>query len=1128
MHDKDCHGKPVAEVVSSFRTHLDNGLTQQEAQERLRTLGANELTEKPRPGFLALLFNQFNNYLVIILIVAALIALALGEWVDSIAIMIIVVLNAVVGVVQESKAEQALAALKKMSAPNAQAIRDGRQVTVPGRELVPGDVVLLEAGNYVPADLRLITSVNLKVEEASLTGESVPVEKNAGAVLDKEIPLGDRKNSAFMSTMVTYGRGKGLVTGTGMHTQIGLIAEMIQSYEDEDTPLQQKLEHLGKVLGTICIGICAFVFIYGLVRDTRLTDIFTIGFLNYLQGEQKDIINLFMTAVSLAIAAVPEGLPAIVTICLALGMQQMVKRHALIRKLPAVETLGCATVICSDKTGTLTQNEMTVVQGWTGNKRFRVTGEGYNPSGQFSLEGKPFDAGKDPEAALLLHGALLCNDAKLDEQADEAGKRAWRIIGDPTEGAMAVVAIKGGYRREELEKTLPRVQEIPFDSDRKRMTTLHDTQGQASAAGFRYPRFVAFVKGAPDVILDLCGHIQQDGQPAPLTAEKRKEVLEQNRDLASHALRVLGVAYRPLEGVPDNCTPETVEKDLTFVGLLGMIDPARPEVTEAVKVARGAGLKSVMVTGDHKETAEAIAREIGILTQGGLVLTGPEIEKMSDAELAAKADRLQVCCRVSPLHKTRIVDAMKARDHVVAMTGDGVNDAPALKRASIGVAMGITGTDVSKQTADMVLTDDNFASIVSAIEQGRIIYSNIRKFVYFLLACNAGEILIIFGSMLFGLPIPLRPVHLLWLNLVSDGAPALALGMEKGDPDIMKHAPRPPREPVINRDMAIGIGVIAVVDAIAILTAFYLGLQRYPGHLEAAQTIAFVTLCTSELIRAYTARSEYHSVFAIGMFSNKWMNWAVLVSFSLVLAVVYLPFLQPFFDTVPLTLDDWLLMLPFFFASPIAMELLKLYFRSRAARPAAAAQEAVPAAQHRLAAARPGAPGSAMRKVLVPVDGSRNCEFAVRHIVQRFMNNTAMEVHLLNVQPTFGGYVSRFVSRKALHDFHRDESEKALRPVRQLLDGFGVPYSVHTAVGDRAQAIVATARRLRCDEMVMSTARKNSLTRLVENSVTNRVLELAPVPVEVIAGDAISPWERYGIPAALSSLLAALLAATVD
>jgi len=934
MEGKESHSKPIHDVIAEFQTHLEQGLTQQEAQDRLRKFGGNELTEKPRPGFLSLLWDQFNNYLVIILIVAALIALALGEWVDSIAIMFIVALNAVVGVIQESKAEQALAALKKMSAPNAQVMRDGHQVTVPGRELVPGDIVLLEAGNYIPADMRLITTVNLKVEEASLTGESVPSEKNAAVVLDKEIPLGDRRNSAFMGTIVTYGRGTGLVTGTGMSTQIGLIAEMIQSFEDEDTPLQQKLEHLGKVLGTICIAICAFVFVYGLFRDTKLTDIFTIGFFNYLQGEQKDIINLFMTAVSLAIAAVPEGLPAIVTICLALGMQQMVKRHALIRKLPAVETLGCATVICSDKTGTLTQNAMTVVQGWVGGKRLRISGEGYSPTGQFSVDGKPFDPRSDADAAVLLHGAMVCNDAKLEERSDEAGKRSWQIIGDPTEGAMVVVSAKGGYQRGELDKVLPRVQEIPFDSDRKRMTTIHGTDGagdQASAANFRYPQFVAFVKGAPDLLLDLCSHIQQDGQAVPLTDAKRKEVLEHNLDMARSALRVLGVAYRPLQEVPASCTPENVEKDLTFAGLLGMIDPARPEVMDAIKVAKGAGLRSVMVTGDHKETAEAIARDIGLLSKGGLVLTGPEIEKLTDEELTAKADSLEVCCRVSPTHKTRIVDAFKARGHVVAMTGDGVNDAPALKRANIGVSMGITGTDVAKQTADMVLTDDNYASIVAAIEQGRIIYSNIRKFVYFLLACNAGEILIIFGSMLFGLPIPLRPVQLLWLNLVSDGAPALALGMEKGDPDIMKHQPRPPKEPVINRDMAIGIGIIAVVDAIAILLAFYFGLQRYPGHLEAAQTIAFVTLCTSELIRAYTARSEYLSVFSIGVFSNKWMNWAVLASFLLVLAVVYVPFLRPFFDTVPLTLDDWLFMFPFFFASPIAMELVKVYFRSRTA-----------------------------------------------------------------------------------------------------------------------------------------------------------------------------------------------------
>jgi Ca2+-transporting ATPase len=919
--------------------------------------------------------------------------------------------------------------------------------------------------------------------------------------------------------MVTYGRGKGLVTGTGMNTQIGMIAEMIQSYEDEATPLQHKLQHLGKVLGSAVLVICAVVLVYGLFRDTRLLDVFELGLLEYLRAEQRDIINLFMTAVSLAIAAIPEGLPAIVTICLALGMRQMIKRHALIRKLPAVETLGCATVICSDKTGTLTQNAMTVVQGWIAGKKFRVTGEGYSPSGQFLLEDKPFETSGDPDATLLLHGALLCNDAALDQGVDEEGRRSWRIVGDPTEGAMAVVAMKAGFQRSDLEKALPRVQEIPFDSDRKRMTTIHRGDG---AAG--YAPVFAFVKGAPDVVLELCTHIRENGQAVSLSEEKRREVLDQNRGLASHALRVLGVAYRPLDAVPDSPTPQTVEKDLTFVGLLGMIDPPRPEAIEAVRVANGAGLRSVMVTGDHKDTAEAIAREIGILTPGGVVLTGAEIDKLSDAQLAAQADKLQVCCRVSPQHKTRIVDAMKANGHVVAMTGDGVNDAPALKRANIGVAMGITGTDVSKQTADMVLTDDNFASIVAAIEQGRLIYSNIRKFIYYLLSANGGEILIIFGAMLMGMPIPLRPVQLLWLNLVTDGAPALALGVEKGDSDIMKHPPRPPKEPVINHDMAIGIGVVALVDTIAILFAFYLGLQRYPGSLEAAQTIAFVTLSISELVRAFTARSEYHSIFSIGVFSNGWMVWAVGASLLLVLMVVYVPFLQPFFDTVPLTLDDWLMMAPFFFVSAIAMELLKVYFRRSATR----LETRQAGALAGFASTSASAQGGNMRKILIPVDGSRNCEFAVKHVIREFMNNTAMEIHLLNVQAPLSSYITRFVSRKNVREYHRDEAERALQPIRQLLDSFGIPFAVHIEVGERAQCITATAHRLHCDHIVMSSARKNSLTRLVENSTTNRVLELTSVPVEVIAGDAVSRWERYGIPAGLGALIALLLAAVAD
>ena len=702
MHEES-HDKPVGQVAAELETHLERGLTQAQAHERLRQHGPNELREKPRPGFLALLWAQFNNYLVIILVVAAVVSALLGEYVDAIAILFIVALNAVVGVIQESKAEQALAALKKMSAPNAQAVRDGHQVTLPSRELVAGDLVLLEAGNYVPADLRLVETVNLKIEEASLTGESVPVDKNSAVVLDKEIPLGDRKNSAFMGTLITYGRGRGLVTATAMNTQIGLIAEMLQSFDAEDTPLQRKLAHLGKVLGTACLAICAVVFIYGLFRDTHLGAALNGGLSDYLQSEKRDIVNLFMTAVSLAIAAVPEGLPAIVTICLALGMQRMIKHHALIRKLPAVETLGCATVVCSDKTGTLTQNEMTVVQGWTGGRTFRVTGEGYNPAGQFLAANGPFDPRGDADMRLLLQGATLCNDARLEEASGESGKVSWQIIGDPTEAALAVAAAKSGYWREALHRAWPRVQEIPFDSERKTMTTIHrcDAAPDAGTIPGGAAPYVAFVKGAPDVVLGLCNARIAEGEVHALTDGARREILERNHDMAKDALRVLAVAYRPLAALPDAVTPEAVETGLVFVGLLGMIDPPRPEVVQALKVAHAAGLKTMMVTGDYKDTAQAIAKDIGLLTPGGLVVSGAELERMTDHELAAKANHIDVCCRVSPQHKTRIVDALKAKGHVVAMTGDGVNDAPALKRANIGVAMGITGTDVAKQTADM-------------------------------------------------------------------------------------------------------------------------------------------------------------------------------------------------------------------------------------------------------------------------------------------------------------------------------------------------------------------------------------------------------------------------------------------
>ncbi len=938
MTDEAYHCLTSDETARRLDTGIKNGLSAGEVAKRTREHGYNELRERPRAGFLNLLFEQFNNFLVIILVLAALVSLLLGEYVDAIAIMVIVLINAAVGVIQESKAEQSLAALKKMAAPNAQVIRDGCRQSIPSRELVPGDIVCIEAGNYVPADMRLVEAYNLKVGEASLTGESVPVEKEAAVVLDKELPLGDRKNSAFMTTLVTYGRGKGIVTGTGMHTQIGLIADMLQSYEEEPTPLQNKLDQLAKTLGVGCLLICGFIFVWGLIRDTHLQVVLQDGLFAYLIAERKDIVNLFMTAVSLAIAAVPEGLPAVVTICLAMGMRRMLRRHALIRKLSAVETLGCATVICSDKTGTLTKNEMTVVQAWAGGRLFKVSGEGYSPVGQFSFYDRPFDPLKDAGVSLLLHGAALCNDAKLEVAGETTGGKAWRIIGDPTEGAMLVAAEKGGLRQQQLEVFLPRVSEIPFDSERKRMTTLHNPGGK-DLLNLDSPvgdgPVVAFVKGAPDVLLMLCESIVMDGKVVPLDEERKQAVLEVNRNMAKRAMRVLGIAFRPMDAIPESCNAAAVEQQLTFVGLMGMIDPPRQEVRDAIRIAQGAGLKSVMVTGDYKDTAEAVAGEIGLLSTYGKVLTGAELDAMSREELFKVIDQVEVCCRVSPQHKTMIVEAFKTRGHIVAVTGDGVNDAPALKRANIGVAMGIIGTDVAKETADIVLTDDNYASIVSAVEEGRIIYANIRKFVYYLLVCNVGEILIVFVSMLFGMPLPFRPIMLLWLNLVTDGAPALALGLEKGDPDIMKQPPRPAKEPVINREMAVGLFIVPFVDTVAILSMFAIGQALHPENLATAQTMAFVALCISELLRAYTARSEHYSVLSIGVFGNRWMNRAVLSSLVLVFITVYIPFLRPIFGTGSLGGKDWFFMTPFIFMAPAAAEVVKMYLKKTAMNSAA-------------------------------------------------------------------------------------------------------------------------------------------------------------------------------------------------
>jgi len=939
-HERDWYALTAEEAARQLDASLSQGLSSAEAARRLEAVGPNALAERARPGFLSRLWDQLNQFLVLILIASAIVSAIIGwneyrqsgqftDFVDAIAIMAIVVLNSIMGLVQEGRAEQALAALKKMAAPNATVVRDGRQQIVPAADLAPGDVVVLETGNYVPADVRLTSSANLRVEEASLTGESVPVEKNAEQTIDPPVGIGDRLNCAYMSTIVTYGRGRGLVVATGMQTEIGKIAEMIQSTEEEPTPLQVKLEQLGKWLGIAALAVCGAVGVIGIVRDTNLGLIFTAGVGVYLSQSVDTLVEMFMVAVSLAIAAVPEGLPAVVTIALALGMQEMVRRHALIRRLPAVETLGSATAICSDKTGTLTQNQMTVVTAYADDTLIQVSGRGYAPEGTFSEDGNSVTPEGYPGLAKLGLAAALCNDATIERAEDADDGDSWRMVGDPTEGALVVMAGKAGLWKGDLEQRYPRVDEVPFDARRKRMTTIHRVGDDA---------YEAYIKGAPDIMVGLCDRVFVDGEVFPLTDDRRERILEVNHELASNALRVLGVAYRPLQAKPVDPTAEKIERDMVFVGLAGMIDPARPEVRPAIAKANHAGIKTAMVTGDYEDTAVAIAKELELLRRDdsteGRVLSGADLDQISDEDLAGMVDDVVVYARVSPEHKVRIVDAHKQRGHIVAMTGDGVNDAPALKRASIGVAMGITGTDVSKETADMVLTDDNYASIVDAVEEGRVIYSNIRKFVYYLLSCNMGEIVILFVSMIANLPLPLTAIQLLILNLVTDGAPALALGMEKGDPDIMDLKPRPVNEPIINGEMIWGTVVQTFAIAGAVLAAFLIGLDRFgywmasgPARqvaLNHAETMAFVALSASELFRAYTARSERYSIFSIGVFSNKWMQWAVLGSFLVLLATVYIPGLnETIFGNVPLDFMDWLVVVPLMLVPSIAAEIFK-------------------------------------------------------------------------------------------------------------------------------------------------------------------------------------------------------------
>jgi len=855
MRDFMWHTSSVKDIMEGLHTS-PKGLSQQDVEERIKTHGYNVLKKKKGRGVVSIFLDQFKDLFIGVLLVATIISFLLGETMDAYIICIIVIINALMGLAQEYKAEKAIERLQELASPSATVMRDGQVTEIPADHVVPGDVMILEAGDFVPADGRLFELSYLKVDEASLTGESVPSTKVTEVLSD--VTLADRENMVYMGTTVTDGRGKAIVTSTGMKTEMGTIAEMIQTMEMEKTPLQEKLEGFSKYLAAIITGFCVLIFVLGTLRGEPMFD-------------------MFFTAVSLAVAAIPEGLPAIVTIVLALGVQRMIRQNALMRRLKAVETLGSATVICSDKTGTLTQNEMMVSEIYVDESVYRVTGSGYSPQGDFLTEGEKVT--ENESLQLLLTIGALCNDASIQGE---------QMIGDPTEAALIVSAEKAGLKKEELEDAQPRVRDIPFNSERKRMTTLHEMDGE----------YAVYMKGAPDVILDLCSHRLEKGTPVPLDEETKASILSIYTEMASKALRVLGMAYTHIQEIPEPM--ESVEQDLIFVGVQGMRDDPRPEVKEAIETCSTAGIRSMMITGDFKTTAMAIGQEIGIT---GDSLTGEELDALSDEELLNRIDSVSVVARVSPEHKTRIVKALKDQGHIVAMTGDGVNDAPSLKKADIGIAMGITGTDVAKEAADMVLTDDNFASIVKAVEEGRHIYDNIIKFIYFLLCCNVGEICVLFFAILLGFSRPLIPIQILWFNLVTDGFPALALGVDPPEAGLMNRPPRDPAESIFARGRGRSIVEIGLLMSVLVLIAFF-----WAGKdVDHARTIAFSTLVFVQLAHTVNCRSERRSIFRVGIFSNMYLVGAVLLSLSLQLAVVYVPWLQPLFRTMPLGLSDWIL-----------------------------------------------------------------------------------------------------------------------------------------------------------------------------------------------------------------------------
>ena len=892
--------KDIEDVLREFNSNPHNGLTEAQAEQLLQEIGPNELVERGVKSPWLILLDQFKDTMVVILIIAAIISALLGDFKDALAILAIIIINAILGFRQEYQAERAMAALKKMAVPSVRVRRDSHIKEITAVSLVPGDIILLEAGNTVPADCRILESVNLRVQEAALTGESEPVTKISAAIQKQDVPLADRCNVIFMGTAITYGRGQAIVTETGMRTELGGIAELIQAGGKEDTPLQRRLDQLGKSLALAAFVLVIVVFLLGLLRG-------------------EDLKILFLTSISIAVAAVPEGLPAVVTVALALGARRMLRRKALIRKLPAVEALGSVTVICSDKTGTLTENRMTVTVLDLAEHRLNLEEE----ESRLHMQEKDKNCVKAsptleqaetlrqfPSLSLLLAGGCLCNDAILD--CEDNNQPSFHIVGDPTEGALVIAAARMGLDKDLLEQAFPRVSEVPFDSERKRMTTVHkmpvskaevppELENVWDWAGWTSNLdFVAFTKGAVDGLIEVSTQVWVQDHIEPMDDSWRKRIEAGNFSLAQNGMRVLGVACRSLEKIPGSNAPGELEQDLIFIGMTGMIDPAREEVETAIDTCKQAGIRPIMITGDHPLTASYIANQLGINHAGGVV-SGQELERMSDAELLEIVKNTNVFARVSPEHKLRIVEALQSQGEIAAMTGDGVNDAPALKKADIGVAMGITGTDVSKEAADMVLLDDNFATIVAAVEEGRTIYDNIRKFIQYTLSSNMGEIAVMLFAPFLGMPLPLLPIQILWINLVTDGLPGLALGVENAERDTMRRPPHPPNENIFSRGLGASIlWVGALMGIVSLGCGFFYWMAGNPAW----QTMIFTTLTLSEMGYVMGLRSLRDSLFSIGIFSNRALVYAVGLTTASQIAAIYVPFFQNLLGTMALSLRD--------------------------------------------------------------------------------------------------------------------------------------------------------------------------------------------------------------------------------